>query len=761
MQNQEQEVLRECSHKFTRSHFVKQAKEDNISKIHYNVVFFMNDLFKKSYLGVNTIQFEYNGDEESQGTLKIAFQGTIFHLTVNGKIIAHKIAHSDGLYINIDKSTLSKGTNSIIVAFKMDYNLLRSDKKQGTGAFKYKNDYDQQFYVYTQCEPDFTQQILPVFYNLNHKAVFKLGFITQSKHLVVSNMNIEKIVDFKKDVYLETVRKQDPELTLDDDLVDEYLTVLTKSNNILCNQLKHNTAFFTTFWKYLIFLEEDPENISELQYREFEDSPKISFNLMTFAIGPYLKFQCKPHREIIPVEFYCQRGSEELMRQNVDRLEQVTLAGLKYYEEYLKTPYPFTKYGNLFAPYFSFNAMENPGLVLINQKNLLSKGKKYSYWDVINRDRMLLHEMAHMWMGNLFTMDEWHGLWLKEGTAEIFCHKSFAAILEDEKKYGLSTEAFGSEDIWINFVIRTALNNNNECWPFNDKNSFAVCFKEEKYFDRMIDFYGTIVYQKCSSYLKNLEFLIGSERFRQLFVEIIATYSYSNLNSQNFLDILLHLAGEESYGQPGHLQSGETLQDVCQKWYDHHIHIKGYPIAMVNTMNYDEESKTFKFTLKVLHGKWTRVRTLLVGDQGQTQEVILTINPEAQSELIQPESRPFQFVFENVKFRPSIILPNYKFDDFMHVAIHPEHLYRLFVSLPELPKPILEEKITLAYINQYTMHFKSNYTCLDSTFWMKYLAVYMNTTSGYFVERTQWVQEMLTNTIGREKNDVMVNTKDD
>ena len=106
--------------------------------------------------------------------------------------------------------------------------------------------------------------------------------------------------------------------------------------------------------------------MSELEYREFEYSPKMSFNLMAFAIGPYLKFDCGMHNETVPVEFYCQTGSEHLLIDNLDRLEKVTKSGLKFYEEYLKTPYPFTKYGNLFAPYFGFNAMENPGLVLIN-----------------------------------------------------------------------------------------------------------------------------------------------------------------------------------------------------------------------------------------------------------------------------------------------------------------------------------------------------------------------------------------------------------
>ena len=215
---------------------------------------------------------------------------------------------------------------------------------------------------------------------------------------------------------------------------------------------------------------------------------------MAFALGPYKKYECGYFRDNIPVEFYCQTGSETLMEANLGRLERLTKAGLKFYEEFLKTPYPFSKYGNLFAPHFSFNAMENPGLVLINQKNLLSPDAGYDYWTVINRDRMILHEMAHMWMGNLFTMSEWHDLWLKEATAEYFCHKSFSSILENEEKYGLSAAAFRSEDIWINFVIRTMLNNNCERYPFTSSSSFAVCFEAENYFDDMIEYYGTIVY---------------------------------------------------------------------------------------------------------------------------------------------------------------------------------------------------------------------------------------------------------------------------
>jgi aminopeptidase N len=293
-------------------------------------------------------------------------------------------------------------------------------------------------------------------------------------------------------------------------------------------------------------------------------------------------------------------------------------------------------------------------------------------------------------MGNLFTMDEWHNLWLKEATAEIFCHKSFAGILADREKYGLSTRAFKSEDIWINFVVRTGLNNRNETWPFDDRESFAVCFKEEEYFDRMMDFYGTIVYQKGASYLRNLEFLIGAQRFRQLFVSIIEKYSYSNLNGQDFLSILLDLTKDESYPTPAHLSDGETLPEVCQKWFDHHIHIKGYPIVSFEELEYRPESQSFIMSLKIIQAKWTRVRTLLVGKLGQTKEVILTINPHANKDIVKSNPNLFSFIFEDIDFEPVCVIPNYQFDDFMHVMFHPQQLHYLFVILPQLPAEVTE-----------------------------------------------------------------------
>ena len=62
----------------------------------------------------------------------------------------------------------------------------------------------------------------------------------------------------------------------------------------------------------------------------------------------------------------------------------------------------YSKYEQVFLPKFSFNGMENPGCVFLKDTNI---GEQGSIWMITNRDRLIMHEMAHMWFGNLITMD--------------------------------------------------------------------------------------------------------------------------------------------------------------------------------------------------------------------------------------------------------------------------------------------------------------------------------------------------------------------
>lgn len=164
------------------------------------------------------------------------------------------------------------------------------------------------------------------------------------------------------------------------------------------------------------------------------------------------------------------------------------------------------------------------------------------------------------------------------------------------------------------------LNNNCEKYPFTSSSSFPVCFESENYFENMMEYYGTIVYQKGSSYLRNLEFLIGAERFRELFVRVLKEYSYKNLSGEQFFEILKALAEDQSHAieEGSFKNNNETLRTTCEKWFESHINIKGYPILNLKSKKYDEASKILTVEFYAAQAKWTKVRGLLIGSEGQT-----------------------------------------------------------------------------------------------------------------------------------------------
>ncbi len=143
--------------------------------------------------------------------------------------------------------------------------------------------------------------------------------------------------------------------------------------------------------------------------------PKMSTYLVALIAGPYARWDdvyTDEHGEI-PLGLFCRSSLAEYM--DAERLFTETKQGFGFYHRNFGVPYAFGKYDQLFVPEFNAGAMENAGAVTFLEDYVFrSKVTRYSYE---RRAETVLHEMAHMWFGDLVTMTWWDDLWLNESFA--------------------------------------------------------------------------------------------------------------------------------------------------------------------------------------------------------------------------------------------------------------------------------------------------------------------------------------------------------
>ncbi len=116
---------------------------------------------------------------------------------------------------------------------------------------------------------------------------------------------------------------------------------------------------------------------------------------------------------------------------DVDRIMATTQGGFEVFEEAFGTPFPFDSYDQAFVPEYNAGAMENAGLVTFRDDLIFRSRATAAQYD--NRDNTILHELAHMWFGDLVTMRWWDDLWLKESFAEWASHYAQSRIGDDPR----------------------------------------------------------------------------------------------------------------------------------------------------------------------------------------------------------------------------------------------------------------------------------------------------------------------------------------
>ena len=143
----------------------------------------------------------------------------------------------------------------------------------------------------------------------------------------------------------------------------------------------------------------------------FPPTPLLSTYITAVAAGPY--YAVRDEHDGIPLGVFCRQSLAAYL--DPDEIFEVTRQGFDYFHDAFGVRYPFGKYDQLFVPEFKAGAMENAGAVTFLEAYVFRSRVTDTYRE--SRAETILHEMAHMWFGDLVTMRWWDDLWLNESFA--------------------------------------------------------------------------------------------------------------------------------------------------------------------------------------------------------------------------------------------------------------------------------------------------------------------------------------------------------
>ncbi|WP_167199227.1 aminopeptidase N [Brevibacterium pigmentatum] len=208
---------------------------------------------------------------------------------------------------------------------------------------------------------------------------------------------------------------------------------------------------------------------------------------------------------------------------DADDIFGVTKAGLEFFTSEFDYPYPWGKYDQIFVPEYNLGAMENPGLVTFTD-NLIFRDKVTDA-NYESRANVILHEMAHMWFGDLVTMKWWDDLWLKESFADFMGGLALA-------------EATRFTDGWVTFALR------RKAWAYTQDlypTTHPIVADIPDVEAAKLNFDG-ITYAKGASVLKQLVAFVGREAFFAGSRLYFRRFEYGNTELADFLECLAEAA---------------------------------------------------------------------------------------------------------------------------------------------------------------------------------------------------------------------------
>ncbi|MGW1809802.1 aminopeptidase N [Streptomyces sp. NPDC002078] len=263
----------------------------------------------------------------------------------------------------------------------------------------------------------------------------------------------------------------------------------------------------------------------------FAETKPISTYITCVVAGPYHYVTDSYERVFedgtkleIPLGAMCRKGLAPHF--DADDVFLVTKQGLDFFHDHFDYPYPFGKYDQAFVPEYNLGAMENPGLVTFREEYIFRGKVTQASYEA--RANVVLHEMAHMWFGDLVTMEWWDDLWLKESFADFM--GTFANV-----------GATRFKNAWITFA------NRRKAWAYRADqlpSTHPVTADIRDLEDAKLNFDG-ITYAKGASVLKQLVAYVGQDAFLEGARRYFKRHAYGNTRLGDLLSALGETSGRD------------------------------------------------------------------------------------------------------------------------------------------------------------------------------------------------------------------------
>ena len=287
----------------------------------------------------------------------------------------------------------------------------------------------------------------------------------------------------------------------------------------------------------------------------FAPSKPLSSYLTVLTAGPWHRvtgqWSSASRQDLtIPLSWSCRASLADHL--DAAELLDITRAGLDHYDRAYDYGFPWDSYDSVLVPEYNLGAMENPGCVTFNEDLYLFRGP-VTRAQRSGRANTILHEMCHMWFGDLVTPAWWEDTWLKE---------SFA----DHQGTWAASEAAGFTEAWVSFA------STRKAWAYLEDSRPATTHPIVAQVDDVEaarQAFDGITYAKGASVLKQLVAYVGQDAFLEAAGRLFERSAYGNAALDDFLDVLSQV-------------SGRDMQDWARAW----LHTAG-PSILTNEMAVD------------------------------------------------------------------------------------------------------------------------------------------------------------------------------